>query len=176
MTDRLARSPNEGEVAFLRAALTIAKFPRLDCEAVHVPPAMLVALLDGHEQRELERAELLEALRELLESAPGGRDDATCHLGITTRDKCRQCHRVDRARALLSRLSAQDRHSAYATTPDNGTESEDACPHCGKDITPEEREKSREKWGDAYQSRMHLRCGSDYEPRHPMDEPPPRRT
>jgi hypothetical protein len=52
-------------------------------------------------------ADLVAALRQLLEGVPGGYDDAICHKGICPREECRQCQRVDRARAAIAK--AEDR-------------------------------------------------------------------
>ena len=49
---------------------------------------------------------MYEALGDLLGNVDfgGDRADASCHVGITTVDKCCQCQRVLKARAILERI------------------------------------------------------------------------
>jgi hypothetical protein len=47
-------------------------------------------------------AALLEAANEALLGMDGGTDDAMCHRGITSREKCGQCRRVDGLRAAIA--------------------------------------------------------------------------
>lgn len=48
---------------------------------------------------------LIEAAREALCGMPGGHDQAPCHVGLTTREKCCQCRRVDMLRSVLAEVA-----------------------------------------------------------------------
>jgi hypothetical protein len=45
--------------------------------------------------------DLLEAARNAILGMDGGSDDARCHKGITTRERCAQCRRVDALTAAV---------------------------------------------------------------------------
>ncbi len=53
--------------------------------------------------------QLLEALEDLLNDVDSGgsREDASCHTGITTVDRCVQCQRVMRAREAVKEAKAK---------------------------------------------------------------------
>lgn len=63
-------------------------------------------IADELAQVKAERDELRGALEDLLRGVSGGHDNAPCHAGLTTRENCYQCRRVDKARQLLAKYPA----------------------------------------------------------------------